>query len=67
METEEAYEMTKRVGRTEGVLVGISAGANLSAARRLAERLYAEKTPAVIVTILCDGAAKYLSEPFWND
>ncbi len=67
METEEAYEMTKRVGRTEGVLVGISAGANLSAARRLAERLYAEKTGAVIVTILCDGAAKYLSEPFWND
>ncbi|MCX6590775.1 MAG: cysteine synthase family protein [Acidobacteria bacterium] len=67
IETEEAYDMTRLVGRTEGVLVGISAGANLSAARRLAERLYAEKTPAVIVTILCDGAAKYLSEPFWND
>ena len=67
IETEEAYDMTRLVGRTEGVLVGISAGANLSAARRLAERLYAEKKPAVIVTILCDGAAKYLSEPFWND
>ncbi|MCX6596499.1 MAG: cysteine synthase family protein [Acidobacteria bacterium] len=67
IETEDAYDMTRLVGRTEGVLVGISAGANLSAARRLAERLYAEKKPAVIVTILCDGAAKYLSEPFWND
>ena len=67
IETEQAYDMTRLVGRTEGVLVGISAGANLSAARRLAERLYAEKKPAVIVTILCDGAAKYLSEPFWND
>ncbi|MDW8356261.1 MAG: cysteine synthase, partial [Bryobacterales bacterium] len=67
IETEDAYEMTKRVARTEGILVGISSGANLHAARKLAERLHAEKREALIVTILCDGAAKYLSEPFWND
>jgi cysteine synthase B len=67
IETEDAYEMTKRVARTEGILVGISSGANLHAARKLGERLHAEKREALIVTILCDGAAKYLSEPFWND
>jgi cysteine synthase B len=67
LETEDAYEMTKRVARNEGLLVGISAGANLVAARKLAERLHAEKRDAVIVTMLCDGAAKYLSEAFWDD
>lgn len=67
IETEDAYEMTKRIARTEGILVGISSGANLHAARKLAERLHADKREALIVTILCDGAAKYLSEPFWND
>jgi len=67
LETEDAYEMTKRVARHEGLLVGISAGANLVAARKLAERLHAEKREAVIVTVLCDGAAKYLSEAFWDD
>jgi cysteine synthase B len=67
IETEDAYRMTRRVAREEGILVGISAGANLHAARTLGKRLVAEGRPAVIVTILCDGAAKYLSEPFWND
>lgn len=67
IETEDAYAMTKLVARTEGVLVGISSGANLQAARKVAETLHAEGKPGVIVTILCDGAAKYLSEPFWND
>jgi cysteine synthase B len=67
IETEEAYEMTRRVARNEGILVGISSGANLVSARKVAEQLHAEGRPGVIVTILCDGAAKYLSEPFWND
>lgn len=67
IETEDAYRMTRRVAREEGILVGISSGANLHAARRLGERLAAEGRQGVIVTILCDGAAKYLSEPFWND
>lgn len=67
IETEDAYAMARRAARSEGVLVGISSGANLHAARKLAEKLHSEGKQAVIVTILCDGAAKYLSEPFWND
>jgi len=67
LETEEAYRMTKQLAREEGVLVGISAGANVSAAVRLGKRLHAEGKPAVIVTILCDSADKYLSEKFWDD
>lgn len=67
LDTEEAFEMTRRLGREEGVLVGISAGANMTAARKIGKRLVEEGKPGVIVTFLCDGAAKYLSEHFWND
>jgi S-sulfo-L-cysteine synthase (O-acetyl-L-serine-dependent) len=73
--TEEAYEMVLRLAREAGLLVGISAGANVASAVRLARRL--DRPPAdgadrdgarpVIVTILCDGADKYLSERFWED
>lgn len=65
--TEEAQRMARRLAREEGILVGISAGANVAAALRLGERLASERRRAVIVTILCDGGAKYLSESFWND
>ncbi|GAB4420438.1 MAG: cysteine synthase family protein [Bryobacter sp.] len=65
--TEIAYETTKRLAREEGLLVGISAGANVAAALQLASKLAEAGKSATIVTILCDGAAKYLSEPFWND
>ena len=67
VETEDAYAMARRLAREEGLLVGISAGANAHAALTLGRRLAAERREAVIVTILCDGASKYLSEPFWND
>jgi len=67
LETEDAYRMTKRLAREEGVLVGISAGANVSAAVRVAQRLHQQGKPGVIVTILCDSADKYLSEKFWDD
>jgi cysteine synthase B len=64
--TEDAYAMCKRVARDEGLLLGISAGAALvgcvSVARSCAER--AEH--AVIVTVLCDNADKYMSERFWD-
>jgi S-sulfo-L-cysteine synthase (O-acetyl-L-serine-dependent) len=65
--TEAAYAMTKRLAREEGLLVGISAGANVCAAVKVAETLASKGESGVVVTILCDGAAKYLSEPFWND
>jgi Cysteine synthase len=67
LETEDAHRMVRRVAREEGILIGVSAGANLHAARQTGERLASEGKSAVIVTILCDGADKYLSEHFWDD
>lgn len=64
VETEDAQEMTRRLAREEGLFVGISAGANVFAAVRAARNL---KENAVIVTILCDGGGKYLSEDFWDE
>lgn len=67
LETEDAHRMVKRVAREEGILVGISSGANLHAAVTIAGRLAEQGSSGVIVTILCDGADKYLSEHFWDD
>jgi cysteine synthase B len=61
--TEEAYEITRRLAREEGLLIGISGGANLAAALRIAR----ETSNAVIVTIFCDNGDKYLSERFWDE
>jgi cysteine synthase B len=62
--TEDAQEMTRRLAREEGLLVGVSSGANVFAALELARSLPAG---AVVVTILCDGGGKYLSENFWEE
>lgn len=67
IETEDAYKMVLRLAREEALLVGISAGANVHAAVQLGRRLVKEGREAVIVTVLCDGASKYMSEPFWNE
>lgn len=67
IETEDAYAMTRKLGREEGVLAGISSGANLVGAMTVARGLVKRGESGVIVTVLCDGAGKYLSEPFWND
>jgi cysteine synthase B len=61
--TEAAYEMVKRVAREEGALIGISSGAAIATALEVAREI----ERGVIVTILCDGADKYLSESFWED
>jgi cysteine synthase B len=60
--TDEAYAMTRRLAQDFGYLVGVSAGANVVAAARVAERLDA----GLVVTILCDGGERYLSAPFWD-
>jgi len=57
IETEEALAMTRRLAREEGLLVGVSAGANVHAALRLAQTL----DEGVVVTILCDSGTRYLS------
>ena len=59
---EEALEMTLRLSREEGVFGGISTGANVVGAHRLAERLGPD---AVIVTLAVDTGYKYMSvDPF---
>jgi cysteine synthase B len=67
LETEDAYAMCRRLARTEGLLVGISSGANVVAARNIGRQLVEAGRTGVIVTVLCDGAAKYLSDHFWDD
>ena len=54
---DEAYEMVRQVANDEGILLGISAGANIVAAKKLAERFPNKK----IVTVAPDGADKYMS------
>ena len=61
--TEVAYEMVKRVAREEGVLIGISSGAAVATALEIAKEIES----GVVVTILCDGADRYLSESFWEE
>jgi cysteine synthase B len=67
MATERAYAMAKWLGRHQGLLVGVSAAAAVAASLEVAEAEYAAGREAVVVTILCDSADKYLSERFWSD
>jgi cysteine synthase B len=67
IETEDAYRMVRRLAREEGLLVGISSGCNVHASTLLARDLAGRGEPAMIVTVLCDSAEKYLSEHFWDE
>jgi cysteine synthase B len=62
--TEDAYTMCRRLARDEGVFVGPSAGANVTAALAVAREL--DGAPATIVTVLCDGGGRYLSREIWR-
>ena len=55
---EEAYEYTRLMAREEGLLVGISSGANIAAAIKIAKKLGKGKK---VVTVAPDGGEKYLS------
>ena len=59
VEDGDAYTMARRIAKEEGLLVGISSGANLHATYKTA--LKPENKGKVIVTILCDTAERYLS------
>ena len=61
---EEAYQTSKQLAKKEGLLVGISAGANVFAAQKIA----AERSPGQnVVTVLCDTGERYLSiEKYFN-
>jgi cysteine synthase B len=67
MATERAYAMAKWLGRHQGILVGVSAAAAVAASLEVAEAEAKAGREAVIATILCDSADKYLSERFWAD
>ena len=60
--SEDARAFTRRLARHHGLLAGVSSGAALAAALRVA----ADSPGAVIVTIFPDGGARYLSEDFWD-
>ena len=64
VQNEEAYEAGRLLGRSEGVLVGISSGAALHAALRLAAR--EENAGKTIVALLPDTGDRYLSTPFFE-
>jgi cysteine synthase B len=61
--TETAHAMVRRLARQQGLLVGISAGANVAIALDVASEL----EEGVVVTILCDNADKYLSDRLWDE
>jgi cysteine synthase B len=63
IETEEAYDMVRRLATDEGLLVGVSSGAALAAALKVASHLRS----GVVVTVFPDSGDKYLSERFWDD
>jgi cysteine synthase B len=60
--TEEAYAMVRRLAREEGLLVGISSGAAMVAAVRVAERI----DKGIVVTIFADNGTTYLNDRFWE-
>jgi cysteine synthase B len=59
--------MCKRLAREEGLLVGISAAAAVVGSLQVAKQCVERGERAVIVTVLCDNADKYLSERFWEE
>ena len=65
IENEAAFATGKEVGRTEGILVGISSGAALNAAIQVAQRQ--ENAGKTIVVLLPDTGDRYLSSPMFAD
>ena len=61
---DEAYQTAKQLSKQEGLLVGISAGANVFAAQKIAQELGPGKN---VVTVLCDTGERYISiEKYFN-
>ena len=65
VENEDAFAAGRRVGRSEGILVGISSGAALWAAVQLGKR--PENQGKTIVTLLPDTGDRYLSTPLFSE
>ena len=65
VENEDAFATGRKIGKAEGVLVGISSGAAVFAAIELAQR--PENAGKTIVVLLPDTGDRYLSTPLFND
>lgn len=63
IQTEDAHAMVRQLAKHEGWFVGVSAAANIVAALNVASQIES----GVIVTILCDGGSRYLSDKFWTE
>ncbi len=63
IETEEAQATARAMARRLGIFAGVSSGANVAAALRIARTLES----GTIVTVLCDGGERYMSDSFWNE
>ena len=63
--TDEAMNTARRLMREEGILCGISSGANVAAALRIAAR--PEHKGKLVATIICDCAERYLSTPLFQE
>jgi cysteine synthase A len=61
---EDAFETSRRLAKEEGILCGISAGANVWAAVQVAKR--PENNGKTVVTIICDTGERYLSTPLFQ-
>jgi len=61
---EDAFATSKNLAKTDGLLVGISAGANVYAASQVASRT--QNQGKTIVTILCDTGERYLSTTLYS-
>lgn len=64
VDTEDARKMTLALTKEEGLFVGVSSGANVFASLQLAKTL---PFGSVVVTVLCDGGFKYLSDSLWEE
>jgi cysteine synthase A len=62
---DEAFAMARRLAKEEGILAGISSGANVVAALRVAAR--PENKGKTIVTIACSTGERYLSTPLADE
>ena len=65
IENDEAIETTRRLVREEGILCGISSGANVAGALKIAAR--PENKDKMIVAIICDTGERYLSTPTYTE
>jgi cysteine synthase B len=63
MDTDEAWNVSERLAKEEGLLVGHSSGASLAGGLRIAKRLVAAHQPGVVVTLFPDRAERYFEAP----